>query len=71
MDSEVKGRLLALEALVGELIVLAPPEAARQAILRVQPGLLRQPPDVAPHAMQLVNQTMRRIPKASEDQQPG
>ncbi|MEG0181995.1 MAG: hypothetical protein RR704_00865 [Stenotrophomonas sp.] len=63
MDSETKGRLLGLEALVSELICLLPADQARAAIARAQPALLRQPQDIAPHSMKLVNETYRRIPK--------
>lgn len=62
MDDETKGRLIALETLVTELVTRLPHQDAARLLNAVEPGLLRQPGPLRNHTAGLVMAIRRRIP---------
>lgn len=60
-QKELNGRLLAVEALITELLLKMPPEAARAALNSALPGLQRVDATTTTHSTVLVQAISRRI----------
>lgn len=58
---ELNGRLLAVEALITEILLKLPPETARAAVSSALPGLQRADSGTTTHSTVLAQAIFRRI----------
>ncbi|WP_157062621.1 hypothetical protein [Pseudoxanthomonas dokdonensis] len=71
MDNETKGRLLALEALVKELVIALPFDQATGILGNVLPPLQRQPQELGGHATELIRQISLQVHEKQRRAQSG
>ena len=61
-NNELKGRIIALEALLTELAIRLPKEVGEAATQAAMPALQRQPAEIRQYTTDLVSQIRRRLP---------
>lgn len=64
MDNEAKGKLIALEAFITEILLQMDPAQANRAISGAQAACHRQGADVVSHSSAVWAQIRRRVPTA-------
>lgn len=62
MDNETKGKLIALQALITETLLVIPPSDAQRALSAAKAACFRSSSDIATHSSAVWNDVSRRVP---------